>query len=135
MPAYLRKSHRHTKINWSKAQAHYARDRRLRSCSPRDQNDLSGTDFKAGAQQSDQIIFGPKRKHSAFVIEEELKCQIEDRVGTPHPSDVRSDEDMTPQMNMEEFEMGGKVSTYEAGAKSFFPETIRGVTSYPVELM
>lgn len=56
------------------------------------------------------VDFGPKRKHPAFLLEEEPKCLMEDHVGTPHISELHVDDDEnTTQLKVEELSVGGEV--------------------------
>ncbi|KAJ4294041.1 Mitochondrial beta-keto-acyl synthase [Kalmusia sp. IMI 367209] len=51
---------------------------------------------------------GPRRKRSAFVQERELRCLIEDRLGTPHLSELQPGDDVNAQLNVEELSVGGE---------------------------
>jgi hypothetical protein len=122
--------HARLHINWVKAQAHYARDRSLRSCSPLTKNDVQDTD--SGSQKPDPIDICPKRKHSTPVVEEEFMCHFEDREGTPHPCEIGLEDDETvAAFNVEG--VRGEEVTLEA--KPITPTGIMGViTSEPPEL-
>ncbi|KAF2676508.1 hypothetical protein K458DRAFT_396815 [Lentithecium fluviatile CBS 122367] len=48
------------------------------------------------------VALGPKRKHSAFVMDEELKCLREAWVGTPHISELQANNDVSAQPSVEE---------------------------------
>ncbi|KAF2794641.1 hypothetical protein K505DRAFT_274812, partial [Melanomma pulvis-pyrius CBS 109.77] len=111
MPSIVR--HDDHRTNWVKARAHYARDRSLRSCSPGNRDDFPSPD--PASRNAVRFDIRPKRKHSAFVLEEELKCQYEDRVGTPHLSELEPDDDVIRQLNVEALKMGSKITTLENG--------------------
>ncbi|KAF2180840.1 hypothetical protein K469DRAFT_753179 [Zopfia rhizophila CBS 207.26] len=106
---------------WIKARAHYARDwniRRFRST----QQEHPSPNPDVILQNSVSVDVAPKRKHSAFILDEELKCQLEDSVGTPHLSEMVPGDDVSAQLNMEELSMGGRVSAMdgEVGIKDGF---------------
>jgi hypothetical protein len=63
---------------------------------------------KQRLQQTDSDSFGPKRKQSVFVKEEELKCFREDRAGTPHISELLVDDDVAAPLSVAELSMGGE---------------------------
>ncbi|KAF1997093.1 hypothetical protein P154DRAFT_622696 [Amniculicola lignicola CBS 123094] len=71
---------------WLKARVHYIRDRQLQLFPSKTSEILPPTP-PLSAQLPVALEFCPKRKHSAFVINEERKCRLEDRVGTPHLSE------------------------------------------------
>ncbi|OCK81084.1 hypothetical protein K432DRAFT_296275 [Lepidopterella palustris CBS 459.81] len=73
---------------WLKARAHYARDRKMR----------------LQAQQS-QGQASPKRKHSAFLLDEEMKYYMEDFVGTPHLSEMVPGDVDNADLGAEDFGM------------------------------
>lgn len=52
----------------------------------------------------------PKRKHCAFVQEQELRCLFEDRVGTPHLSELQPGDDVNAQLNIDELSVGGEIA-------------------------
>ncbi|KAF2448172.1 hypothetical protein P171DRAFT_207221 [Karstenula rhodostoma CBS 690.94] len=52
----------------------------------------------------------PRRKHCAFVQEQELRCLFEDRVGTPHLSELQPGDDVNAQLNVDELSVGGEVA-------------------------
>jgi hypothetical protein len=74
-----------------KARAHYARDRKIQSQT-------------AHTHSTDPVP--PKRKHSAFLLDEEMKCHREDIVGTPHLSEMVPGDDAADEMDVEELQMG-----------------------------
>ncbi|KAF1965618.1 hypothetical protein BU23DRAFT_22452 [Bimuria novae-zelandiae CBS 107.79] len=61
------------------------------------------------------LTLGPKRKHCAFVQEQDLKCLFEDRVGTPHLSEVQPGDDLNTQLNVDELSVGGEVAALDVG--------------------
>lgn len=100
---------------WLKARAQYARDKGLHQCPVTEKMDTS-PEPEPKVQRIGSGDFGPKRKHSAFVKEQELKCLIEDRVGTPHISELQPDDDVSPQLDVEELSMSGKVTALGDGS-------------------
>ncbi|KAF2715106.1 hypothetical protein K504DRAFT_486859 [Pleomassaria siparia CBS 279.74] len=122
--------HSRYRTNWVKARAHYARDRSLRSCSPGNLEDFQGSD--TSSQKSGATDISPKRKHSAFVIEEELKCQDQDRVGTPHPCEGAFDEDVTSELPVGELGMEGGATAIDLGTSlTKINEVLERITSEP----
>jgi hypothetical protein len=97
---------------WTKARIQRARDHeRARSdFEPPDTSSDSERHEEAGA-----TAFGPMRKQSAFVKEEELRCLLEDRVGTPHISELCLDDGVSAQPNVEELGMAGEVEALVGG--------------------
>jgi hypothetical protein len=57
----------------------------------------------------------PKRKHCAFVQEQELKCLFEDRVGTPHLSELEPGDAVNAQLNVDEHSVGGEFAALSIG--------------------
>jgi hypothetical protein len=88
-----------------KARAQQARDRLMRGYSD---SEISKSTIETTP------CFGvgltPKRQRSAFVKEEELNCLLEDRVGTPHISELQLDEDVTAHLNVQELGLAGAVN-------------------------
>ncbi|OCL05213.1 hypothetical protein AOQ84DRAFT_101704 [Glonium stellatum] len=76
---------------WLKARAHYARDRNQR--------------LQARAQCRTEAM--PKRKHCAFLLDEELNFQLEDVVGTPHLSEIEPGDEVPTQFGIEDLRMDG----------------------------
>ncbi|KAF1847424.1 uncharacterized protein K460DRAFT_363498 [Cucurbitaria berberidis CBS 394.84] len=98
-PAISRDSRR--KTAWLKSRAQYAHDRKLqRYSTPESCEVLQEPDRNCSND------FGPIRKQSVFVKEEELKCLLEDRAGTPHISELQPDDDINTQLDIEELGMG-----------------------------
>jgi hypothetical protein len=97
-----------------KARAQYTSDRKLQQHA---QNDV--TDYIVKTMQPIQQVktsaFGPKRKQSAFVKEEELQCVREDRAGTPHNSELEVDYEVFAPLSVEELSMGGEADVLAAG--------------------
>tara|TARA_R110002003_G_scaffold116_26_gene10286 strand:- start:8726 stop:8998 length:273 start_codon:yes stop_codon:yes gene_type:complete len=58
-------------------------------------------------KQPIQAIDSPKRKQTAFIKEEELKCILKDRAGTPHISELQFHDEVQSQMNVEELGQAG----------------------------
>ncbi|PSN73857.1 hypothetical protein BS50DRAFT_1984 [Corynespora cassiicola Philippines] len=95
---------------WLKARAQYARDQQNRQ-SPVDDDDVDvWPDQPANHPPMGIPDYGPKRKHSAFVKEQELQFLIEDRVGTPHISELHLDDDVSAQAVVEELGIVGAVA-------------------------
>jgi hypothetical protein len=68
---------------------------------------------------------GPGRKQTAFVKDEELECTREDRAGTPHISELQTDDDVIAPFSVEELGMGGEAEAlaetwYEYNATTVF---------------
>ncbi|KAF2875295.1 hypothetical protein BDV95DRAFT_313133 [Massariosphaeria phaeospora] len=97
---------------WVKARAHYLRDQKLHqsAASPQYEPMDYSVEPKTVPSKPMFVDFGPKRKRSAFVQEQEFKCLLEDRVGTPHPGELQPDDDVSAQLNVEELRMGGAVA-------------------------
>jgi hypothetical protein len=124
--------HARRPMNWAKAQAHYARDRNFRSCSPRNQNDKE--EVSSSTTDGALIDVSPKRKHSTPVVEEELKCQLEDRVGTPHPCTFEPDDDeVLSQLNLEILKVGSELAVLEHESAMAMPLVAGNTTSEPAE--
>ncbi|KAF2803507.1 uncharacterized protein BDZ99DRAFT_165874 [Mytilinidion resinicola] len=81
------------RASWLKARAHYARDRKIR---------LEGE--QTSAQSFEPVM--PKRKHSAFLLDEEMKCHREDVVGTPHLSEMVPGDDAADEIGVDSLSMG-----------------------------
>jgi hypothetical protein len=96
----------------AKARAQRLRDRSFRSAS---------VPIKAPTTLSvDNLSFlsnelKPKRKHCAFVQEQELKWLFEDRVGTPHLSELEPGDAVNAQLNVDELSVGGEVAALSIG--------------------
>ena len=102
------------KTAWLKARAQYARDRKLQRNSVFEHREvLQAPDHQP--QRAESSDFGPKRKQIAFVKEEELKCLREDRVGTPHISELQPDDDVNTHLNVEQLGMGDVAELLEVG--------------------
>jgi hypothetical protein len=124
--------HARRPMNWAKAQAHYARDRNFRSCSPRNQNHKE--EVSSFTTDGALIDVSPKRKHSTPVVEEELKCQLEDRVGTPHPCTFEPDDDeVLSQLNLEILKVGSELAVLEDESAMAMPLVAGNTTSEPAE--
>lgn len=108
MPAALARDPRR-RIALLKARAQYARNRKMRTLSldPK----LEVASVPRSPAKSSLVDFGPKRKHSAFLKEQELKFWIEDRVGTPHISELQPDDDVSSQLDVEELSVGGEMAS------------------------
>ncbi|KAF2248371.1 hypothetical protein BU26DRAFT_332241 [Trematosphaeria pertusa] len=117
---------------WLKARAQYARDRELRRVVT-DPNMESSPEPEAITKNA-PADFGPKRKRSAFVKEQELKCLIEDRVGTPHISELQADDDVSAQLNVEELKVGGEVAALDTAGIPLKQLGTDGVTPIPEEI-
>jgi hypothetical protein len=92
------------KTAWLKARAQYTRDRHTQQHAEKDVMDLSPERLhRVGTGD-----FGPKRKQSAFVKEEELKYCREDRAGTPHISELQVGDELVAPLSVEELCMGGE---------------------------
>ena len=125
--------HARRPMNWAKAQAHYARDRNLRSCSPRNQDDME--EASPSTTDATLVDIGPKRKHSTSVFEEELKCQLEDRVGTPHPCTFKPDDDeVLTQLDLEPLRVGGELVVLEDKSIMAISLVASSITSEPAEI-
>jgi hypothetical protein len=96
-----------------KARAQYARNRRLQTFafSPEKDESTNMTIDRTDINLLDSK--GPKRKHSTFVKEQELKCFLEDRAGTPHISNLQMDDDVSAQLNVEELSVGGDIAVID----------------------
>ncbi|KAF2477551.1 uncharacterized protein BDR25DRAFT_308458 [Lindgomyces ingoldianus] len=111
------------RAHWIKARAQYARDWSRRGVEFSQEKRLpSGTDVVPPKRSARD--FGPKRKHSAFIIDEELKCRLEDRVGTPHLSELLPGDDISGQLNVEELRMGGEAAALEEEFNTIPSDTI-----------
>lgn len=106
---------------WLKARAQYARDRKLRK-SP-DSHDMDIACEPNWIAQQAFVDLGPKRKQSTFIKEQELKCLIEDRVGTPHVSELQADDDVIAQLRVEELSVGGEVAALGLSEETESPIT------------
>ncbi|KAF2675732.1 hypothetical protein K458DRAFT_206049 [Lentithecium fluviatile CBS 122367] len=95
-----------------KARAQYARDKDTRRFSAGPAMSVC-KEPEASPKQS-LVDLGPKRKHSAFVKEEELKCLMEARVGTPHISELQADDDVSAQLKVEELSVASEVAAMGA---------------------
>jgi hypothetical protein len=96
-------------VAWMKARAQQTRDRLLREYSDDEKPHQS---FEP-AQTFNEITptkMGPKRQRSTFVKDEELKCMLEDRVGTPHISELQHDENITVHLDIEELGLAGEAN-------------------------
>jgi hypothetical protein len=94
-------------VAWMKARAQQTRDRLLREYSDDEKPHQS---FEP-AQTFNEVTptkMGPKRQRSTFVKDEELKCMLEDRVGTPHISELQHDENITVHLDIEELGLAGE---------------------------
>jgi hypothetical protein len=111
--AFTRESRRRNA--WLKARAQYARDQAARriSSSP---TICTCSSPHVGPEQALTDV-GPKRKHSVFVQEEEIKFLVEDRVGTPHISEIQADDDVSPQLNVEELSVANEVAAQDTGER------------------
>ncbi|KAF2497370.1 hypothetical protein BU16DRAFT_312699 [Lophium mytilinum] len=87
------------RTSWVKARAHYARDRKIQL-----------ERAQMSAQSSEYAM--PKRKHSAFLLDEEMKCHREDVVGTPHLSEMVPGDDATDEIGVEDLSMGDPAMMY-----------------------
>ena len=57
--------------------------------------------------------FGPKRKLSTFVIEEERKCLLNDKAGTRHTSEMLASDDVRAQFSVENLSVVCEVATQD----------------------
>jgi hypothetical protein len=106
----------HRKLAWTIARAEQTRDPLLRELP--DKEKLNKPDE---AMQIFKMLVltlvAPKRQQSIFVKDEELKRMLEDRVGTPHVSELQYDEDMTAELCAEELALVGAVDMLIAKEK------------------
>jgi hypothetical protein len=58
-------------------------------------------------QRPKPILIHPKRKQTAFIRDEELQWQLEDRVGTPHLSELVPGDDMNVDEQRLEIDVEG----------------------------
>ncbi|KAF2270290.1 hypothetical protein CC78DRAFT_528767 [Lojkania enalia] len=98
--------------SWVKARAQYARDRSARRSSP-EQLETMSQDLASAPEGEQSVDIGPRRKLSAFVKEEELKFQLDERVGTPHLSELLPGDDVPTQPGADELSMSGKIAALE----------------------
>lgn len=114
-----------------KAKVQHLHDRTARSGSM-----LASVNVAANAGGS-SIIYSeevkPKRKHCAFVQEQELECLFEDRVGTPHVSELQPGDDVNAQPNVDELSVGGSVAAFSSGGHGASGPSIFEVTDIPSE--
>jgi hypothetical protein len=101
-PAIARNPRR--KLAWMKARAQQARDRLMQEYS-----ECEMATPKIETTQCFSAGMVPKRQRLAFVKEEELNCMLEDRVGTPHISELQLDEDVATHLNIQELGLAGAV--------------------------
>ncbi|KAF2634627.1 hypothetical protein P280DRAFT_236112 [Massarina eburnea CBS 473.64] len=107
-PALRRRPEQRTA--WLKARTQYARDRKLKYLSLNRAKDGAADTMKVEQPNSKPFVFdGPKRKHSTFVKELERKNHLEDHAGTPHISNLHTDDDVSVQLSVEELGVGGEV--------------------------
>ncbi|KAF2730677.1 hypothetical protein EJ04DRAFT_579702 [Polyplosphaeria fusca] len=66
--------------------------------------------------------FAASRNQSTFIKDEELKPQLEDRVGTPHPSELSSADDIGTQPQAEKLNSSPGVGGLEGMENSIRPE-------------
>ena len=109
---HVRYDHRHRKV---KTMVQYNRDRSFRSKSMPVDDMLAAKADCCPETLSEQS--GPMRKHCAFVQEQELKCLFEDRVGTPHLSEMQPGDKMNAQLNIGELSVGGDVAAFSIGGQ------------------
>lgn len=76
---------------------------------------------------------GPKRKHCAFVQEQELQCLFDDRVGTPHLSELQPGDDVNAQFIVEELGVRGEVAVFSIGDQAMHDPSTFEVTDIPDE--
>ncbi|OAF99252.1 uncharacterized protein CC84DRAFT_389074 [Paraphaeosphaeria sporulosa] len=91
-----------------KAKAQYLRDRNFRTASMPIEAPTALRVDNIPLLNSES--FKLKRKHCAFVQEQELRCLFEDRVGTPHLSELQPGDDVNAQLNVDELSVGGEVA-------------------------
>ncbi|KAF1961959.1 hypothetical protein CC80DRAFT_500298 [Byssothecium circinans] len=107
-PALARRAVQRTA--WLQARAQYARNRKLKyfmSC--RGGKDVE--DIHNERQRNKSCEHGgPKRKHSSFIQAEERKYELEAHAGTPHISNLQTDDDVSAQLQVEELSIGGEVA-------------------------
>jgi hypothetical protein len=97
------------KMAWIKARAQQTRDRFLRQYSNDEKSDQQ-TEFAMGLNEIEPTATGPKRQRSAFVKDEELRCMLEDRIGTPHISELWYDDNMAIHLGIEELVLAGETN-------------------------
>ncbi|KAF9737708.1 hypothetical protein PMIN04_002997 [Paraphaeosphaeria minitans] len=121
----------------------YSRDRRLRNVKARAQymrdRSFRSTSMSIKAPTALRARNGPffapeevrpKRKHCAFVQEQEWRCLFEDRVGTPHLSELQPGDNVNAQLNVDELIVGGEVaglSMVDGATKGLSTFAIAGV--------
>ncbi|ORY05188.1 hypothetical protein BCR34DRAFT_572242 [Clohesyomyces aquaticus] len=128
MPAAIARDPRR-RGNWIKARAQHALNRNLRSTtSP--QEDPVVLEVELERPKSCSVEFGLKRKHSAFIIEEELRCQQEDRVGTLHLSTLLPGDDVLAQSNVGELRMAGEAASLDHTSKGITSDPLFGAFSF-----
>ncbi|KAF2821368.1 hypothetical protein CC86DRAFT_470600 [Ophiobolus disseminans] len=103
------------KTAWMKAQAQHVRNRRC----IQEASDHSSLCNSCNSKQPFDGLgshgFSPMRKRAAFVKDEELKCMLEDRAGTPHISELKQDEDVVTSLHVVELGLVGAVDVMLAG--------------------
>jgi hypothetical protein len=109
-PAITRSPRR--KLAWTKARIQHARDHE-RATSGSDTQEMPSEPERL--EEAGATSFGPMRKQSAFVKDEELMSLFEDRVGTPHISELRLDDDVSAHLNVEELGIAGEVEALLGG--------------------
>lgn len=113
----------------AKAKAQYIRDRTSHGLSmPIDEILAARADFPLKALSDES---GPKRKHCAFVQEQEFKCLFEDRVGTPHLSEMQPGDEVNAQLNVDELSVGGEVAAFNVGGQTTEGLSILEATDIP----
>jgi hypothetical protein len=102
----------HRKLACMKARAQHTRDPFLREFSEKEKpKKLDKTAYILNTPVP--TLMGPERQRSIFVKDEELKCMLEDRVGTPHVNELQHDEDKTAELSAEELGLVGMLIAKE----------------------
>jgi hypothetical protein len=101
------------KMTWMKARAQQTRDRLSRQYSNDEKSDQR-TEFTTDLNERTPTTMGPKRQRSSFVKNEELQCMLEDRIGTPHISELQCDENVTIHLDVEELALAGEADVLVA---------------------
>ena len=114
-----------------KAKVQHLRDRTARSGSECTNTHVAPNAGSFSTIQSKEVR--PKRKHCAFIQERELECLFEDRVGTPHVSELQPGDDVNAQLNVDELSVGGSVAAFSNGGHGASGPSIFEITDIPSE--
>jgi hypothetical protein len=101
------------KTGWLKARVQHERDQKRRYCCD---SEMGGVLIETENRAVFNAI-GPGCKQTAFVKDEELECTREDLAGTPHISELQTDDDVIAPFSMEELGMSGEA---EALAETWY---------------